>query len=194
MEYDHYFRRIFHLCGPLFLVYYLFPKDMWGLGISNKEFIIIIFTLLMIFEAVRLGTGRLFFGLRNYEKKQLSAYAWAAIAITIAFLFFPPIFVICAVVGMGWTDPLIGELRKHWKEAYPVLPIVVYFLIIMGCLQLFSGIPLLVQLFLASLTTVIAILVEYPRLNYVDDDFLMLIIPLIVLTGVYECLIFTGLA
>jgi hypothetical protein len=167
---------------------------MWGLGVSNKEFIILIFILLMIFEAFRLGTGRIFFGLRDYERNQLSAYAWAAIAITIAFLFFPPVFVICAVVGLGWTDPLIGELRKHWKEAYPTLPIVVYFLIIIGCLHLFSDIPLLVQLFLAGLTTVVAILVEYPKLIYVDDDFLMLIIPLIVLAGVYEALIFTGLA
>ena len=193
MEYAHAFRRGFHLCAPLFLVYYLFPEDMWGLDVSNKGFIIIIFTLLMIFEAIRLGTGRVFFGLREYERKQLSAYAWASIAITIAFLFFPPVFVICAVVGMGWTDPLIGELRKHWKKAYPLLPLAVYFVITVACLSLFSDMQFILILFLASLTTVVAILVEYPRLKYIDDDFLMLLIPLLVLTGVFECLSFAGL-
>jgi ABC-type amino acid transport system permease subunit len=95
---------------------------------------------------------------------------------------------------MGWTDPLIGELRRHWKRAYPILPLTVYFLIIMVCLTLFSNIPLLVQILLASLTTTVAILVEYPQFKYVDDDFLMLVIPLMVLTGVYECLVFTGIA
>lgn len=194
MDYDHYFRRIFHLCAPLFLVYYLIPKDTWGLGLSREESLIIVFFLVMIFEAIRLGTGRVFFGIREYERTRPSAFAWAAIAITMAFLFFPPIFVICAVVGMGWTDPLIGELRRHWKRAYPILPMTVYFLIIIGCLTLFSDIPLLVQLFLASLTTTVAILVEYPQFKYVDDDFLMLVIPLMVLTCVYECLVFTGMA
>jgi len=194
MSYDHVFRRAFHLCAPLFLVYYLFPDDMWGIGISNQAFLLFCFAILMVVEGVRLARGRVFFGLREYEKKQLSAYAWAGIAITIAFLFFPPVFVVVVVIGMGWTDPLIGELRRHWKKAYPALPIAVYFIITVVCLWLFSDIPLFVMLFLASLTTAVAILVEYPQIKAVDDDFLMLIVPLVVLTGVHQSMIFTGLA
>jgi len=193
MDKAHLFRRAFHLCAPLFLVYYLIPEDMWGLGISREIFLLIVFLILMIFESVRLATGRVFFGLRDYEKKQLSAYAWASIGITIAFLFFPPVFVICAVVGLGWTDPLIGELRRKWKKGYPAIPLAVYFLIIMACLQLFSEIPLFVQLFMASLTAAVAIIVEGPRIKQIDDDFLMLVIPLFVMTGLYELMAFTGM-
>ncbi len=194
MEYGHFFRRAFHLCAPLFLVYYLIPEDMWELGVSKKILLLVVFLSVMTIEATRLITGSVFFGLREYEKKQLSAYAWAAIGITLAFLFFPPVFVVCTVVGMGWTDPLIGELKKHWKKGYPAVPLAVYFIITMGCLHVFSDIQIYIQILLAGLTTVVAILVEYPQLKCVDDDFLMLIIPLLVLSVVYECLLFTGLA
>lgn len=193
MDRAHLFRRAFHLCAPLFLVYYLVPQDMWGLGISRETFLLIVFSILMIFESIRLATGRIFFGLRDYEKKQLSAYAWASIGITIAFLFFPPVFVICAVVGVGWTDPLIGELRRKWKKGYPAIPLAVYFLIIVGCLQMFSEILLFAQLFIASLAAVVAITVECPKIKQVDDDFLMLVVPLVVMTGVYELMAFTGM-
>lgn len=194
MDKAHIFRRIFHLCAPLFLVYYLFPEDMWGLGISSSIFVVIILVIVLAFEGIRLATGRVFFGLRKYEKGRLSAYAWAGIAITLAFLFFPPVFVICAIVGMGWTDPLIGELRLRWKGAYPSLPLTVYFLIVMCCLLLYSEINIIAAGFLACLASYSAVHVEAKKFKQVDDDFLMLIVPLLVLTIVYEVMTFTGIA
>ena len=193
MDKAHAARRIFHMCAPAFLAYYLFPKDMWGLGVTPEISVLTVLAIVLIFEAARLARGQTYFGLRTYEKHQMSAYAWAAIGITLAFLFFPPVFVICAVVGMGWVDPLIGELRRHWKRAYPTLPFVVYFLIVMGCLQLFSDINLFAQVFLGCLAAVIAIRIEAWKVWHVDDDFLMLIIPLIIMTLVYEIMTFTGI-
>jgi hypothetical protein len=189
----HVVRRIFHLCAPAFLVYYLIPEDMWGLGISPEISVIVVLITVLSVEAFRLATGRTYYGLRTYEKNQISAYAWAAIGITIAFLFFPPVFVICAVVGLGWVDPLIGELRRHWKKANPTLPLVMYFMIVMGSLLLFSDINFITQVFLGCLASVSAIKIEAWKTRYVDDDFLMLIIPLMILTFVYGIMTFTGI-
>jgi dolichol kinase len=194
MDYERAFRRAFHMCAPLFLLYYLIPGEVWLIGVRKELCLLVLLLLLLVSEAVRLHSGRTFFGLREYEGRQLSAYTWAGIGMTMALILFPMAFVICAVVGMGWTDPLIGELRQKWKKAYPALPILVYFTITISCLRIFSDISLWSQFFLAGIATAVALLSERPALKYVDDDFLMLMVPLLVMTGVYEYLCFTGLA
>ena len=192
MEYGHVFRRGFHLCAPVILLYYVVPDTF--LWLPKYMWVLIVLAAILTLEAVRLATGKVFFGLRDYEKGQLSAFAWAGIGAAIALLFFPPPFVICTVVGLGWTDPLIGEMRKKKKmNYYPALPLLVYFLIVVGSLLLFSDIMLLSTLILAGIGSVVAIVIEKPRLP-VDDDFLMLVVPLIVLTLFYEYLKIFGLS
>jgi dolichol kinase len=191
MDYGHLFRRAFHLCAPLILVYYLLPHRF--LGISKEAWLLLGLFGLLILEAVRLFTGRIFFGLREYERKQISAYAWAGIGVTIAFLFFPIPFVICSVVGLGWTDPLIGEMRKRkMMRYYPATPLAVYFIIAAACLFMSSNLSIIQVLILGFVGSVAAISVEKPKLP-IDDDFLMLIVPLVALTLVYEYLIIAGL-
>lgn len=191
MDYGHLFRRAFHLCAPLILVYYVLPDRL--LGISKEALLLLGLFGLLVLEAVRLFTGRIFFGLREYEKGQISAFAWAGIGVTIAFLFFPMPFVVCSVVGLGWTDPLIGEMRKRkMMRYYPATPLAVYFLIAVACLFVFSEISMIQVFILGFVCSVAAISVEKPKLP-IDDDFLMLVVPLIVLTLVYEYLNIAGL-
>ncbi len=191
MDRGHIFRRMFHLCAPFFLIYYLLPGRF--LYLSKEAWLIIGLILLLVLEAARLFLGKVFFGMREYEKDQISAYAWAGMGITMAFLLFPMPFVACAVTGLGWTDPLIGELRKRKKMGYyPWFPIAFYFLIVISCLFLFSDIPLFAMIILAFVGSLGAIAVEKPKIP-VDDDFLMLIIPLLVMTLVYEYMVIADL-
>jgi dolichol kinase len=191
MDYGHLFRRAFHLCAPIILVYYLLPHRF--LGFSKEAWLLLGLFGLLLLEAGRLFTGRIFFGLREYERKQISAYAWAGIGVTIAFLFFPMPFVICSVVGLGWTDPLIGEMRKRkMMRYYPATPLAVYFLIAAVCLFVFSDFTIIQVFILGFVGSVAAISVEKPKLP-IDDDFLMLVVPLAVLTLVYEYLNIAGL-
>ena len=184
MDSAHLFRRLFHFCAPLILLYYIVP-DIF-LWLPKFWWVLIVLACIMIVEAVRLGTGRVFFGLREYEGKQLSAYAWAGIGITLGFAFFQPMFVACVVFGIGWVDPLIGEMRRQRKmRYYPHAPLLVYFLIVTGCLIVLSDINLLTIMILGAVASASAIAIEKPRLP-VDDDFLMLIVPLIVMTAFYE--------
>jgi dolichol kinase len=192
MDYGHVFRRLFHLCGPLVLAYYILPASIFW--IPKNVWVLLTLGGLLVIEVCRLYSGSLFFGLREYEKGQISAYAWAGIGVTIAFFFFPPVFVICAVFGLCWTDPLIGEMRRRKKmRYYPAMPLSIYFLIVIGCLSVFSDIEIVPMIMLGIAGSVAAIAIEKPKFS-IDDDFLMLIVPLIILTVFHEYLTITGLA
>ncbi|MFO7618742.1 MAG: hypothetical protein R6W91_03700 [Thermoplasmata archaeon] len=191
MDHGHIFRRIFHLSGPLVLLYYVSPDPF--LWISKNGWVLLGLTGLLILEAIRLYTGRVFFGLREYESGQISAYAWGGIGVAIALLLFPMPFVICAIVGVCWADPLIGEMRKRKRMLlYPTLPLIIYFLIVSICLMFFSDIKWIPIFLLAFAGSMTAIAIEKPKWP-VDDDFLMLIVPLVAMTLVHEYLHFAGL-
>ena len=192
MDRDHLFRRLFHLCAPLFLLYYIVPEIFWGL--PKFYWVILTLAFLTVLESIRLASGRVFFGMRKYERGQLSAYFWAGLGLTLAFAFFSPMFVACAVFGIGWVDPLIGEMRKRKKmKYYPHIPLLAYFLIVLGCLLTFSDIGLVTIMVLGAVASASAIAIEKPRLP-LDDDFLMLVVPLIVLTAFYEWVKIIGLS
>ena len=189
MDSGHVARRIFHLCAPFILIYYFFPEDM--LGIGRQNFLIIIFSLIMILEISRLLRKKVYFGMRDYEANQLSAYGWATIGVFISFIFFPMLFVIPAITGIGWTDPLIGEMNKRKMKGYPIIPIIVYFLITFFSFFLFAeplgyDMSIALMAFLAIVGAVVAIAVEKPRIKQGDDGFLMMVIPLLVVYSLYR--------
>ncbi len=181
------FRRVFHLCAPIFLVYYLVPYDMWGIGVTKHFTLLMILLVVLIIEAVRMFREKIFFGLRDYEGRQISAFAWAGVGITLAFLFFSKTFVVPVIFGMAWIDPLIGELKKReGKIPYPVLPAISYAIIFSIFVFFLSNLSVLVILVLTIVGTVSAILAEYPHIKYIDDDFLMIFVPLVTLTLFYD--------
>ncbi len=191
MDHGHLFRRMFHLCAPAILVYYLLPGKVFG--VPREAWVLAVLLGLLVIEAMRLFTGRAFFGLREYEKGQLSAFAWAGIGVTIAFLFFPMPFVVCAVFGLAWTDPLIGEMRRRkLMRYYPGIPLIIYFCISASCLLAISGFTKIQVVILSIVGSIVAISVEKPKLP-IDDDFLMLVVPLAAVTIINWYMNFTGL-
>lgn len=172
------------MLAPVWLVYYLLPDEI--LTFDREHVLLAAFGLAMMLEAARLWTRTIFPGFREYEKHQISAFGWAAIGITAAFIFFPMAFVIPAVTGIGWIDPLIGEMRRRGTRGYPWLPFAAYFLIVVGSLQIWSDIEPVVQPILALSAASAAIIAEKPSLKHLDDDFLMLVIPLAVMHGLNE--------
>lgn len=196
MDLDHLARRLFHLSAPVWLVYYLVPEDVFGFGRVNL--LIAAFLIIIAFEAQRLARKKVYFGMRDYEARQLSAYAWATIGLTVSFIFFPQLFVIPAVIGIGWTDPLIGEMKRRRMKWYPQIPLAVYFSITFGSLLLFSeglgyAIPLWAMVMLAVVGSLVAITVEKPTIKKLDDDFLMMVVPLFFVSSLHWFLQYTGL-
>lgn len=188
MELGYLLRRGVHLCGPVLLLYYAFPSTLWG--IDKRWLLLAGIAVILLFELGRLARHWQFAGLRNYERTQLAAYAWATIGFGFAFPLFPLYLVAPVLVGLSWVDPLIGELRARTRlrELYPVLPAIVYLDIALWTLALWSPYGYWEIVLLALLATAVALLAERPHLRYVDDDFRMFVAPLVALWAGAELL------
>ncbi len=177
-ESHHLFRRIVHSMAWIFLVYYLMPKTI--LGYNRAILFLIIVLIILSFESIRVWKKWYIFGLRDYERTKIAAYAWATMAAAIALLLFPMHLAILALVGMGIVDPLCGETRQHVPRLYPIIPLIAYFLLSIIILNLLTGYELTLLLVFAFVGSIAAIISEYPKIVF-DDDFLMVIGPLVAL-------------
>jgi hypothetical protein len=142
--------------------------------------IIVIATL--IIELIRIRLGKLVFGMREYERKRLSAYAWFAVGMCTALLFFDMVFVVPVIIGMATIDPIIGEIRFRKMRLYPMVPFILYAIIMLTCLVLLSYRPYWALAPLTAVGTSSAIYAESWNLRAIDDDFLMIIAPLLTLS------------
>ncbi len=181
MEKAELFRRIFHMTAIVYLLYYLLPEELVP-GFYKWYGVVIIVFITLIVEGMRIKRGALFFGLRKYEKRRMSAFAWFAIGMGIALLWFKMVFVVPVVIGMAIIDPLIGEIKRKKEELYPFLPSLIYGLIVFLCLLLISERHIHLKILFTVVATISAISAEHYKSKYIDDDFLMIVIPLFALT------------
>lgn len=180
MGWEKMLRRAVHLSAPLFTVYYFFPADMGGL--PPKFWLILAWVAVLAFEFWRLHSKIDVPGMRVYEKERPSAAAWFFTGVVLVFLLFPFEYAFPILLGMGLIDPLNGVLRRAESELYPLLPAIFYLLIMVIPLGFFFG--LTTKILLASvLTTIVAMGAEGIRSNLVDDDFLMVVLPALMLAA-----------
>jgi small-conductance mechanosensitive channel len=172
------------MLAPLSLVYYVLPDPLWPGAPSNQVLLLVLFEGILIFEALRLYFGWPIIGIRDYEYDRFSAAAWAALAMVVTLLFFPLALAAPAIIGMSFVDPLIGELRRRKSALYPSLPTAVYFIIVLATLWYFLGLSTTVLL-ASAIATGLAIGIERVRTKYVDDDFLMTIVPVLGMAAVF---------
>lgn len=173
-------RRLVHICLPVLLLYYAVPEDTW-LGIDKRVVLLSVLFLLLVFEFVRLAQQIRVFGTRDYEMDNIAAYLWAGIGFTVAFLAFDFTLVVPAVLGMAWVDPVSGQLRGRGR-LYPWLPFGSYLLIAIVSLALLSSFDPLKIIAIAVVGAASGIAAEHWRIRFVDDDFLMLVVPLVLMT------------
>jgi hypothetical protein len=176
MDFGFVARKAVHISAPLFLVYYVFPTPLWPGGISRESGLLLALALAMAFELARLVLGFRVLGMREYEAEQMSAGAWSAIALTFALLFFPLEMSAPVIVGMALLDPIIGILRK--TKWYPWLPYALHVAIMVVVLSFFLQLDLRILL-ISLATSAMAVAAEGIKTRYVDDDFLMIALPLI---------------
>ncbi|MDD1743819.1 MAG: hypothetical protein LUO85_04250 [Methanomassiliicoccales archaeon] len=172
------------MSSPVFLIYYWLPDPLWAGGPGRQIGLIFALFLTLIFEAVRMTRQLKIIGMRPYESNRMSAAAWAGIAIVFAFLFFPLKVTAPVIFGMAWIDPLCGELRKRKSRLYPNLPKVAYFVLVLVVMTATVGLSVGVLL-AALISAPVAISVEKTKTRFLDDDFTMIFIPLIVVAIVF---------
>jgi hypothetical protein len=187
------FRRVFHLASPVLLFYYWLPEcisrpDLTlaqcpSTSVTREGLMLLFLGTALCIETARISLRIPIFGMRGYEAERVSAYAWGAIGLILGFVFFPPVLVVPAFCGMAWIDPLCAWARK--TRRYPWLPSLGYPLVFASLLVVVGGLrPLEIGL-LTAVATPVAILAEWADIKQVNDDFLMTVVPLAVVTPVY---------
>jgi len=183
----HAFRRLTHVSmASIPYLYYVHGSTISSyFSLQAREFVSVICVLILVSEAVRLRTGIVIVGQREYESSQISALAWGALAVALAILIAPegenggmragkygaPI-----ILGMTLVDPAMGEVKRKMKDlrAAIILGLVVSYAVWVGC-HFWIGTELIAALLLAPLT----VLGELPTTRAIDDNATMVLFPLV---------------
>jgi len=183
----HAFRRLTHVSmASIPYLYYVHGETISEyFSLQAREFVSAICILILIIEAVRLRTGIVIVGQREYESSQISALAWGALAVALAILISPegengsmeagkygaPI-----ILGMTLVDPVMGEVKRTQKNlrAAIIVGLAVSYTVWVGC-HFWIGTELIAALLLAPLT----VLGELPTTRVIDDNATMVLFPLV---------------
>lgn len=179
----HQFRRLVHISAPLFCVYYVLPEELFP-GIGRDQGVLFVMLMVLGFEALRLIFLIKVPGMRPYEFERPSAAAWTAVGMTFSLLLFPVELTLPVLMGMGWVDPMIGEMRKRKSDLYPSFPVIIYAALMVVGLGYFYGLTPLV-LVASALVAPLAVLVESLPVRYIDDDIMLIVVPLLFLGMVF---------
>jgi len=185
----HAFRRITHVSMALIPVIYYSRGEKIAdyFSVSPPEFVSYVFFAILAIEIVRLRFGIVIVGQREYESKQISAFAWGAFAVCLALLVtgMEPfvsgsgiksgIYGIPLIFGLTFVDPLMGEIKRQKQDMRLAIitGLAASYAIWIGC-SFWLGTPLWTCILLAPLT----VLGELPRIKYIDDNATMILLPL----------------
>ena len=182
----HAFRRLTHVSmASIPYLYYVHGGAISSyFSLQAREFVSAICILILIIEAVRLRSGIVIVGQREYESNQISALAWGALAVALAILIAPegengsmeagkygaPI-----ILGMTLVDPVMGEVKRTQKNLRTAIiaGLAVSYAVWIGC-HFWIGTELIAALLLAPLT----VLGELPPTRAIDDNATMVLFPL----------------
>ena len=182
----HAFRRLTHVSmASIPYLYYVHGERISSyFSLQAREFVSAICILILVIELVRLRTGIVIVGQREYESSQISALAWGALAVALAILVAPegengtmeagkygaPI-----ILGMTLVDPVMGEIKRTQKNLRAAIftGLIVSYTVWIGC-HFWIGTELIAALLLAPLT----VLGEILPTREIDDNATMVLFPL----------------
>jgi len=186
------FRRVFHTAAASFLIYYSLPNE-GSIGILKfyVPIFIVIFALLLEYFRIK---GKLnsshFFRLRSYEKERPASYIYFGIAILILFLLFPQQIAIPCILCACFSDPIIGELRGSLDKKN------MYVVGLFVCMFFFFVTWFNAEIWIVILVSIIggtgALIGEVKKFWFIDDDFMIQILPAILLLILWQTLKLIG--
>ncbi|OGS52728.1 MAG: hypothetical protein A3K75_00510 [Euryarchaeota archaeon RBG_13_61_15] len=172
-------RRAVHMLIALTPLYYLIPVDVPFIGVERWVLLICFFLAVVLFESIRLWKGFPLFGLRPHEARSIASFVWAAGGVTVALWLFPHEIAATALVGMALVDPLAGELRSRSKQNLLTIgaPVAVYFAIAATILYWLGDQPPFFLVTVSIIGATSAVGAERFKIPRIDDDFLMIVVP-----------------
>lgn len=179
----HVLRRAVHLSMLIVpILYYWYGNSLAATVALNREQLLgIILLLIVIGEIIRLWFGWTFVGQRSYEANRVSALTWSALAVGLVLLLAPAIgpqgaaYGVPIIWAMSLTDPLLGEMRRYRiAKLTTALAGIICVAIVWGIASVWLATPW----WLIPIMAPITVAVEWPSLRWIDDNALMLVIPL----------------
>lgn len=174
------YRRFNHTVASCFVIYFLFPEYIFG---YSRIYLVLLFWLgIILIEYYRLSGSFVLDGMRDYESKRIAGFVWFASGTCLIFIFyemgvFPEIFALSTIIMASFVDPIIGEFNKRYGNVYGVFAGLISSIVIY---QLIIGV-----FFYALIGSLVAVLVERPKFKWLDDDLLIQIFPILVMTIFY---------
>lgn len=175
----HLFRRCFHLSTValpfLYAAYAQHVADFLNAGLP----VVLSFCLLAIvlLESLRLTFQLVIFGQRDYERKKISSFAWGAFSLVLVLWLSPAnAYYTAIIVSYALGDPLLGELRAALKSQWlaELLGLMVVLAVWVFCALWFDF-----ALWFAFLVAFLTVVAEWAKLKWIDDNALMLLVPLL---------------
>ena len=182
----HIFRRLFHMSmAAIPWAYYVHGESIADLvSLTPLQVVASIGITAIILESLRMKTGFLIVGQREYEKHQTSALAWGAVSIALTIIALSPWegsgdthagwLTVPIILSLTFGDPAMGEARRMGVDNKSVYAIgtIICGLIWLGC-GYFLGTPYWMAILMGPLTMA----AELPKLKWIDDNATMLLIP-----------------
>ncbi len=177
------FRRFLHCLMALAPAYYLLPVDVPVLEVGRWVLLVVFITAVVLVEVIRLLMGWKFFGLRPHERNQIASFVWAAAGVTAALWLFREDVATAAIIGWAFVDPLAGELRRRDPRVSVsvAVPLAVYAALAAPALYMWGMLSLPSVAIVSAVGAVAAVLVERQKVRYIDDDFLMVVLPCLIM-------------
>ena len=174
------YRRFNHTVAACFVIYFLFPDYILGF---DRVYLVGIFWLsILLIEYFRLNGAFTLDGMRDYEDKRIAGFVWFATGTCMILFFyeiglFPEIFAVSTIIMASFVDPLIGEVNRKYGYKEGILA---------GLVSSFVIYQMIIGVFFYSfLGSVVAVIFERPKFKWLDDDLLMQIFPITIMTIFY---------
>ncbi len=170
-QFGYWLRRVVHLGLAIIpLLYYHFGQP--------RRLVVWLVVASVVIELLRLSLKITVWGHRDYERKQISSFAWGLFALGLVLIFSPSAAVAIPIIwSCAFVDPLLGELRCFHCSSLlvSVVGLMVLLLIWWGA-AFWLGTAWWYALIMAP----IILLVERPNFKWVDDNALMQLVPLVI--------------
>lgn len=174
-------RRVLHLAGSSFVGYYFIPNTL-PYGIDRTWVLVIILSCVGFLEWYRWFSDRtntINHLLRPYEQKRPASYSYFTLGSVILLAFFPQFISIPCILSTAVCDPLIGFL-KH-KQSKQLGFNISFFISFIFFFFVWRTSLLWIAIFASILGSIFVHLAERYSTIWLDDDFLMQILPSLLL-------------
>ena len=187
----HICRRLIHVAMIILpILYYYIAEPLFADNINlEHKFLLGVLLLVLVTEAFRLWRGMAVFGQREHERKQISSFTWGFASIVIILLFSPDqqhhaiAYALPLIGGCAIGDPWVGELRTY--KVNTVITVISGIAIVAG-LWLLCSIIFHIPWWYALVAAPLAIVGEYIKLSWIDDNATMMLLPFVAVLALHH--------